>query len=89
MKAWGVAVDRQTPVVVDRKGLARVMGKGPTYLVLGGHQPDVCEPGRPLTYSNYKVRKVQSDGTFGLRNRSANGYYLVSVEKGKILADPY
>jgi cyanophycinase len=88
-RAWGVAVDRQTSVVVDRKGLARVMGKGPAYLVLGDHQPEVCEPGRPLTYSNYKVWKVQSDGTFDLRNRPGNGYYLVSVEKGKILADPY
>jgi cyanophycinase-like exopeptidase len=84
-----VAVERETSVVVDKKGRARVMGKGPAYLVLGDHIPEVCEPGVPLTYLNYKVWKVASNQSFDLRNRPATGFYTVSVEKGKILSDPY
>ena len=85
----GVAVERETSVVVDKRGLARVVGKGPAYFVLGDHKPEVCEPGLPLTYSGYKVWKVASGLTFDLKNRPGNGFYLVSVEKGKILSDPY
>ncbi|MGH9902989.1 MAG: cyanophycinase, partial [Pyrinomonadaceae bacterium] len=48
----GLAVERETAVVVDERGLARVLGKGPAYFVLGDHQPEVCAPGMPLTYSN-------------------------------------
>ena len=85
----GVAVERETSLVIDRRGLARVVGKGPAYFVLGDHRPEVCEPGLPLTYSGYKVWKVASGQTFDLRDRPADGFYTVSVEKGKILTDPY
>jgi cyanophycinase len=88
-KILGVAVERETSLAVDGRGLARVMGKGPAYFVLADHRPEVCEPGAPLSYSNYKVWKVASGGTFDLKNRPAGGYSLVSVEKGKILSDPY
>jgi cyanophycinase-like exopeptidase len=70
-------------------GLARVMGKGPVYLVLGDHAPEVCEPGLPLTYSGYKVWKMQSGATFDLKHRPRDGYRLVSVREGKILQNPY
>ena len=86
---WGVAVERKTALVVDKKGLARVMGDGPVYFILADHQPEVCEPGTPLTYSNYKIWKVPSGGTFDLKNRPKNGFSLVSVERGKILSNPY
>src|SRR5262249_52010449 len=54
-KALAVAVDEVTSVVVDRDGLATVMGEGPAYFVLADHKPEVCRPGAPLTYSRYKV----------------------------------
>ena len=43
----------------------------------------------PLTYSNYKIWKVLTGGTFDLRNRPATGYYLRSVNNGVIDANPY
>jgi len=85
----GLAVERETSVTVDKRGAARVLGKGPIYLVLGDHKPEVCEPGKPLTFSDYKVWKFSAGGTFDLRNRPETGYYLVSVREGKILSDPY
>lgn len=85
----GVAIERETALVVDKGGRARVIGKGPAYFILADHRPEVCEPGRPLTYSNYKVWKVLSGGTFDLRHRPAEGYRTLSVGDGRILTDPY
>ena len=34
----GIAVSESTSVVVDKNGLAKVMGKGAAYFVLGNHQ---------------------------------------------------
>ena len=85
----GVAVNEVTSVVVDRNGLATVMGDGPAYFVLGDHVPEVCQSGTPLTYSNFKIWKVPSGGTFNLQNRPTTGYYLRSVTNGVISANPY
>jgi cyanophycinase len=87
--ALAVAVEEATSVVVDRNGLATVMGDGPAYFVLGDHAPEVCQPGVPLTYSNFKIWKVSAGGTFDLRNRPTTGYYLRSVNNGVISANPY
>ena len=87
--ALGIGVNEVTSVVVDRNGLAHVMGDGPAYFVLADHAPEVCEPGTPLTHSNFKIWKVASGGTFDLRNRPATGFYTVSVNNGQLSADPY
>ena len=87
--AWGMAVNEATSVVVDKAGLARVMGDGPAYFVLADHFPESCEPGVPLTYSNFKIWKVAAGGTFNLASRPTTGYYLVSVTNGALSRDPY
>ncbi|HSF42114.1 MAG TPA: Type 1 glutamine amidotransferase-like domain-containing protein [Thermoanaerobaculia bacterium] len=87
--ALAIAVNEVTSVVVDRNGLATVMGDGPAYFVLGDHMPEVCVAGSPLTFSNYKIWKVPSGGTFDLKNRPTTGYYLRSVTNGVISSNPY
>ncbi|PYQ62817.1 MAG: peptidase S51 [Acidobacteria bacterium] len=87
--AWGVAVNEATSLEVDKNGRATVVGDGPAYFILADHAPEVCQPKVPLTYSNYKIWKVPAGGTFDLRNRPSNGYYLRSVNNGVIDADPY
>src|SRR5947199_3281799 len=86
---WEMAVNEATSVVVVKNGHATVVGNGPAYFILADHAPEVCQPGVPLTYSNYKIWKVPAGGFFDLRNRPANGYYLRSVSNGVISADPY
>jgi len=85
----GLAVERETSVAADRRGRARVLGKGPVYLVLGDHAPEVCEPGRPLTYSGFKLWKLPAGATFDLKRLPAGGFYTVSVRDGRIMGDPY
>ena len=85
----GLAVERETSVVADGKGAARVMGKGPVYLVVGDHRPEVCEPNLPLTYSGYKLWKLPSGAVFDLKRKPRTGFYTVDVREGKVLTDPY
>ena len=87
--ALGMAVNEATSVVVDKQGLARVMGGGPAYFILAEHFPEVCEPRTPLTYSNFKIWKVPAGGTFNLAARPTTGFYLVSVTDGTLSGDPY
>ena len=87
--ALAVAVNEGTSLEVDKNGKATVVGDGPAYFVLGDHLPEVCRPKTPLTFSNYKIWKVPAGGTFDLRNRPTNGYYLRSVTNGVLSADPY
>ena len=58
-------------------------------VVLGDHAPEVCQAGTPLTYSNFKIWKVPSGGTFNLQSRPTTGYYLRSVTNGVISSNPY
>jgi len=87
--ALGVAVNEVTSVVVDRNGMATVLGDGPAYFVLADHMPEVCLSGSPLTHSNYKIWKVNANGTFDLKNRPVTGYYTRSVTGGVLSANPY
>ncbi|HEV2855004.1 MAG TPA: peptidase S51 [Thermoanaerobaculia bacterium] len=87
--ALSIAVNEATSVVVDKNGLATVIGDGPAYFILGDHAPEVCQPGVPLTYSNFKIWKVLSGGTFDLKNRPTTGYYLRSVNNGVVSSNPY
>jgi cyanophycinase-like exopeptidase len=87
--ALGMAVNEATSVVVDKNGLAQVIGDGPAYFILADHFPEVCEPRTPLTYSDYKIWKVPAGGAYDLANRPTTGFYTVSVTNGALSGDPY
>lgn len=84
-----IAVDEGTSVVIDKNGLAKVIGNESAYFILGDHMPEVCEPQTPLTFSNYKIWKLRSGDTFNLKNRPQTGYYLTSVTNGELNSNPY
>ncbi len=87
--ALGIGVNEGTSVIVDTQGVAQVVGAGPAYFVLADHAPEVCTPGTPLTYRNFKIWKITSGGTFDLNNRPTTGYLLSSVVNGQIQGNPY
>jgi cyanophycinase len=87
--ALGIGVNEGTSVLVDRNGQAIVLGDGPAYFIAAEHAPEVCFSGSPLTYSNFKIWKVATGGSFDLRNRPSTGYYLRSVNAGVLSANPY
>lgn len=87
----GIAVSESTSVVVDQDGIATVKGNGNgrAYFVLADHQPEVCLPGSPLTYSGFKIWRLAENQTFNLRNRPASGFYSISVTNGVLSGNPY
>jgi cyanophycinase len=87
--ALGFAVNERTSVVVDAKGLAKVMGDGPAYFVLADHFPERCLAKQPLSYSDFKIWRVETGDTFNLRNRPSAGYYTISVTDGVLSGNPY
>lgn len=87
--ALGIGIQERTSVVVDRNGIATVLGEGPAYFVLADHMPETCQSGTPLTHSNFKIWKVNANGTFDLRTRPTTGFYLRSVTNGVVSSSPY
>lgn len=87
--ALGLGIDEVASVVVDKNGLATVMGTGDAYFVLADHFPETCVSGSPLTYSNFKIWKVSPGQTFNLRNRPTSGFYMISVTNGVLSGNPY
>lgn len=86
--AYGIGVNEGTAVVIDKNGLGKAYG-GPFYVVLGDHMPEQCVSKKPLTFSNFKIWKIASGGTYDFANRPTGGYYLRSVNNGVIVGDPY
>ncbi|MBI4785204.1 MAG: Type 1 glutamine amidotransferase-like domain-containing protein [Oscillatoriophycideae cyanobacterium NC_groundwater_1537_Pr4_S-0.65um_50_18] len=85
----GIGISQATSLVVDQNGLAQVMGVGPVYFVLGDHLPEQAEPGQSLTFSNFKIWRVESGQTFDLKNRPTTGYSLRTIDRGQISGNPY
>ncbi|MFM6282023.1 MAG: peptidase S51, partial [Dolichospermum sp.] len=61
--ALGIAISEETSVLIDQYGIAKVVGKGAAYFVLGDHPPEVCAKGIPLTYHDYKIWRVPRGDT--------------------------
>jgi len=87
--ALGIAISEQTSLLVDKNGMAKVAGRGAVYFVLGDHPPQVCQPGQPLTYYEYKIWRLIRGQTFNLKHPPSTGHYLRSVKRGKFDRDPY
>ncbi|WP_317447566.1 hypothetical protein [Streptomyces collinus] len=81
-KAWGVGIDEggRSPYI-DKNGLATLYGSD-AYVVLGDHQPEQAVPGKPLTFSNYKIGHLTGGQTFDFAHRPTCGYYRRSVNQG-------
>jgi len=85
----GVAVNERTSLTIDKTGLGRVWGTGPVYLIEADHPPEVCLPGQPLTYRDFKIWKLEPGMTFNFLQRPDAGFYRRSVIKGQLSGNPY
>ncbi|MEL7037367.1 MAG: Type 1 glutamine amidotransferase-like domain-containing protein [Cyanobacteria bacterium J06592_8] len=85
----GIGIDEGTSILINQEGIAKVIGEGNAYFILGDHQPEICQPQTPLTFSNYQIWKVGNGESFDFSNYPTTVYKQVSVENGKILSNPY
>lgn len=87
-EAKGIAIERETAVVVEPDGSASLMAGKPDsaacFLRTPG-PPEACEPGTPLTFRHVSVYRIKGGG-FDLRRWSGNRgtAYTVSAEAGAL-----
>ena len=82
----GIGIDEATALLVEPDGWVQLAGRGAAYFLLADHQPEVCQPAVPLTFTRVPVYKIQSGGFFNLLTWQGNGgvaYYL-SVDNGQL-----
>lgn len=84
----GLGVSEGTVVLVDGKGRATVLGKGPAHLIRAD-APARVERGQPLQYNGLRVWRFESGATFDLQQWPASQPKTVDVVDGKLSGDPY
>ncbi len=92
-RALAIGIDEKTSLLINQQGIAQVMTddeKGSAYFILGDHQPELCEPETPLSFSDYRIWRVRDGETFDLKNIPTTGDYQVSVSQGRMSpSNPY
>lgn len=83
-----IAVEQDAAVLVDPDGHARVIGSGPAYFLEAKTKPEVCRRKTPLTFQRISVHRVESGGTFNLKDWKGQGGddYENSAVNGKLEA---
>lgn len=92
---WGVAANEETSILLNKNGIAKVIGNDGTccvdpippqstfpvaYFVLLDHPATQITVKKPLTVSNLKVWKVPAGSTFNLRTRpTTNPSYTINI----------
>lgn len=87
-QAKGIAIDRETAVLVENDGSATLAGKNAAYFLRVGNKPEVCLKNQPLTYRDISVYKISGTATFNLANWRGNAgiAYRISAEKGILVS---
>lgn len=86
--AWGVGIEADTAVLMNRSGMASVYGSA-AFVVQADRAPEVCEESAPVSYSGYKVWRLGDGSHYDFANRPTAGYRRIDVEQGVLSADPY
>ncbi len=82
----GIAVDEGGALLVDEKGDTSLVGEGEAYFFRPKHQPETCQSGKPLTFRDIQVYKIDRKGSFTLKDWSGSGgtWYVLSAIDGKL-----
>lgn len=75
-----IAVDRETAVLVEPSGRARIAGKNTAYFLAATRAPEVCEAGKPLTLRGVNVYRVDASGGFDLPSWRGTGGLAYSLD---------
>ena len=84
-----LGISEATVLLVDRKGVGRVMGKGPVHVIVADKKPQVIERSTPLTERGYKIWRFESGQTIDLDRLPKTPAKVIDVVKGQLSADPY
>ncbi|MBV8631757.1 MAG: cyanophycinase [Silvibacterium sp.] len=85
----GIGVDEKSALLVESDGRAAVVGRGEVDFFEADRKPEVCQPGKPLTFGPIGLDYARAGESFNLKNWSgghAGG--TLSVRAGKISLEP-
>lgn len=79
-----IAIDEKTALLIDDSGTGTVVGSSTVYFMRAPGEPQVCQPGTPLTYQNIAVYRINVTGSFNLSTwKGKRGVaYTVSANSG-------
>ncbi len=85
-RPFGIAVDEHTAFLLEADGAGSVVGTSTVYFISTPGRPEICAPGRHLTYRNLMVQRVSQGDSFDVTQWKAKGgaTYYVSASKGKL-----
>ncbi len=90
MESRGIAIDRETAVLVDAAGRATIVANAthptPYAYFLRGGTPEIVAADTPLTYTNIAVQRARPGSRFNLRTWSGTGVttYTLNVRGGAV-----
>ena len=79
-----IAVSEETALLVDARGVGRVVGTSNAYFIEAPGAPQACSPGLPLTYRDVAVRRLGAGESFNVAGwkGSTGTAYTVTAEAG-------
>jgi cyanophycinase len=85
--ASSIAVDEGTALLLEADGSATLSGAGYAYFIRtigSGDGPQVCEAGKPLSFSDFSVYRIGNGGKFDVKHWRGGGgvAYTLSVRNG-------
>ena len=76
----GIGVDEKTALLLDPDGSGTVVGKGEVDFFDANSKPQLCEPGKPLSFAGLSLERVSHGGAFNVKTWHGNNRsYAVSV----------
>jgi cyanophycinase-like exopeptidase len=83
----GIAFDERSAGLMEPDGTVKVVGTGKGgYFYLPTHAPEVCAPGKPLTFRGIQVYRAATGATFDLAQWKGHGgeSYVLNVVDGQV-----
>jgi len=83
-RPFGIALDEHTAFLMEANGVGKIVGSSTAYFISTPGRPEICEPGRRLTYRNLTIQRISLGDSFDVVNWKANGgvTYDISAVKG-------
>jgi len=89
--ASAIATDERTAYLMEPDGSGRVVGSGAAYFIRTTELPEVCKPGKPLTFKNLYIYRVRVGEMFNISKwaGTSRAAYGISAINGVLMpVDP-
>jgi cyanophycinase len=85
-RPFGIALDEHTAFLMEGDGEGRIVGGSTAYFISTPGRPEICQPGKRLTYRDLTVQRVSAGDRFDVVKWRAKGgiTYNLSALRGRL-----